>query len=254
MEPSISHERTAAPAAASPDLSPFQRAAAIFVRPAAAWTGLRERTQWWFPLLLVLFVTLLGSGLLYPRAYLPDMLQAMEDRIASGELTAEQMQKIEEFYQGPAGIGFSVGAGTVALALITFLVALLVWFAVGFILGSPFRYRHALEVTTWSSLVTLPPAVLSYILAWIRQSMRGVHVGFGILTPEAGPDDKLLRSLGVFLDWIGPFGIWHLVVAVLGAAYLSGAPRRSVAWALGALYVVSGLVAAALAALVPGGV
>jgi hypothetical protein len=254
MDPSDFPESAVAPTAAPPDLSLLQRAALIFVRPAAAWTGLRERAQWWFPLLLLLLVTVLGSGILYSRAYLPDMLEAMEDRIASGELTAEHVQKIEEIYRGPAGVGFSLGAATVAIVVITFLVALLVWFAVGFILGSPFRYRHALEVTAWSSLVTLPPAALSYLLAWFRQSMRGVHVGFGILTPEAGPDDKMLRSLAVFLDWIGPFGIWHVVVAVLGAAYLSGAPRRSVAWALGALYVVSGLVAAALAAMVPGGV
>ena len=101
--------------------------------------------------------------------------------------------------------------------------------------------------------MSVPPVILWDALAWIRQSMHGVHVGFGVLLPDAGPEDKLLRALGVFLDWIGPFGIWHVAVAVLGAAYLSGAPRKSVAWALGALYVVSGLIAAGLAALIPGG-
>jgi hypothetical protein len=39
----------------------------------------------------------------------------------------------------------------------------------------------------------------------------------------------------------------------MGAVVLSGAPRKSVAWALGALYLVSGLLAAALAAVIPGG-
>ncbi|HEY2954607.1 MAG TPA: YIP1 family protein [Candidatus Eisenbacteria bacterium] len=244
----------AAPAAPEPgNLTPLARAVAIFVRPSQAWVGLRDRAQWWLPMLVVLVVAVLGSVLIYQRAQLPTMLQAMEDQVANGQMTAEQVQRIEDFYGSPAGVAVTVGAGTVWIAVLTFLMALLVWFGVGFVLGSPFRYRHALEVTTWSSLVTLPPTALTMVLAWIRQSLRGLHVGFGILLPEVDPPSKLLTSLGVFLDWIGPFGIWHVAVAVLGAAYLSGAPRKSVAWVLGALYVAAGLFAAGLTALMARG-
>lgn len=242
-----------APAAEPGPLSPVRRAFAIFVRPAAAWGGLRERAQWWIPMLVVLLVTLLGSLVIYHRAQIPTILDAMEERVSSGQMTGEQLQRIEDFYNGPSGLALMMGTTAVSLAAVPFIVALLVWFAVGFVLGSPFRYRHALEVATWSSLVSVPPVVLWDALAWVRQSMHGVHVGFGVLTPEAGPDEKLLRALAVFLDWIGPFGIWHVAVAVLGAAYLSGAPRKSVAWALGILYAVCGLIAAGLAALIPGG-
>lgn len=253
MLPSESPEPTAAHGAGPESPSPFQRAVAVFVRPAAAWEGLSERAQWWFPFLLVLVVTVLGSAVIYQRAQLPTIIEAMEERVGSGEMTSEQLERIEAFYTGSAGLAVMLGTTAVSLAAMPFVIALLVWFAVGFVLGSPFRYRHALEVSTWSSLVTLPPVVLWDALAWIRQNMHGVHVGFGVLLPEAGTGDKMLRALGVFLDWIGPFGIWHVVVAVLGAAALSGAPRRSVAWALGTLYVVCGLLAAALAALIPGG-
>jgi len=253
METSPSLDPTAAPAPEPGGLSLFQRTIAIFARPAEAWVGLRDRARWWFPMLLVLLTTVFGSVLLYGRAQLPSMLEAMEEQVASGQMTAEQMQRIEDFYNGPAGLMVTVGAGTVWIVLLTFLVALLLWFGVGFVLGSSLRYRHALEVTTWSSLVTLPPTVLSMALAWIRQSLRGVHVGFGILVPDADPPSKLMLALGVFLDWIGPFGIWHVVVAVLGAAYFSGAPRKSVGWVLGALYLAAGLFAAALAALIPRG-
>jgi len=241
------------PATEPGSLSPLARAVAIFVRPAAAWGGLRERGQWWIPMLAVLLLTLLGSALLYHRAQLPTILDAMEERVSSGQMTAEQLQRIEDFYGGPAGLAITMGMTAVSLAAIPFIIALLVWFAIGFVLGSPFRYRQALEVATWSSLVSVPPLILTYVLAWIRQSMHGIHVGLGVLLPEAGADDKLLRALGVFLDWLGPFGIWHVAVAVLGAAALSGAPRKSVAWALGTLYAVCGLIAAGLAALIPGG-
>src|SRR5262249_9858477 len=171
----------------------------------------------------------------------------------SGKRTGEELERIEEFYSGPSGLALTLGTTAVWLAAVPFIIALLVWFAVGFVLGTPFRYRQALEVATWSSLVSVPPVVLWDVLAWGRQSMHGVHRGFGALPPEAGPHGQLLRALGVFLDWIGPFGIWHVAVAVLGVAYLSGAPRRSAAWALGVLYAVCGLMAAGLAALIPGG-
>ena len=234
-------------------LSPIQRAVAMYVRPGSAWGGLREHAQWWFPLLLVMLVNLAGSTLTYHRAQLPTILEAMEEQVASGEMTSQQMEQIEGFYSGPMGLAITASVATVWSAILLFVMALLTWFAIGFVLGKPFRYRHALEVTASSWMVTVPALVLWMSLAWAKQSMRGVHIGFGILLPEAESGDKMLRALGVFLDWIGPFGIWQLAVSILGAAALTGAPRKSVGWALGILFVISGLCAAALAVLMPGG-
>src|SRR5262249_22622410 len=95
--------------AAPGQLSPLQRAIAIFVRPAAAWEGLGERAQWWIPMLAVMIVTLTGSALLYHRAQLPMILDAMEERVSSGQMTSEQLQRIEEFYSGPSGLALTLG-------------------------------------------------------------------------------------------------------------------------------------------------
>jgi hypothetical protein len=238
-----------APSAPDPgDVSLLARTVAIFVRPAQAWAGLERRAQWWFPLLLVVLITCLGSVLLYRRAQLPTMLEAMDDKVAAGEMTTEQLQKIEDFYGGPMGVGLIAGVGSlVSIVVITLLVAVVVWFGVGFVLGTPFRFRLALEVTAWSSLITIPPAILAMVLAWYKQNMRGVHIGFGLLLPEPDSPTRWLTGLGVFLDWIGPFGIWHLCVSILGAAALSRAPRKSVAWVLASLYVAGGLFTAVLA-------
>ena len=56
--------------------------------------------------------------------------------------------------------------------------------------------------------------------------MKGVHVGFGLLLPDADTPSRLSVGLGVVLDALGPLSIWYVVVMVLGAAALSGAPRR----------------------------
>lgn len=251
----VSSELAVPPAASAAEpaaLSPIQRTVAIFVRPASAWVGLREQAQWWFPLLVVMLVNLAGSSLTYHRAQLPTILESMEERVANGEMTAQQMEQIEGFYSGPTGLAITATVATLWGAILLFVMALLNWFAIGFVLGKPFRYRHALEVTSWSWLVSVPALALWMGLAWAKQSMRGVHVGFGILLPEPEAGDKMLRAFGVFLDWIGPFGIWQLAVSILGASALSGAPRKSVGWALAILFVITGLCAAALAALMPG--
>jgi hypothetical protein len=178
MLPSESPEAPATPAVASPSLSPLQRAIAIFVRPAAAWDGLTGRAQWWIPFVIVLVVLLAGAAITYQRVQLPTILDTMQERVSSGEMTPEQLQRIEDFYTGPAGLAVMLGSLAVSFAVIPFVVALLIWFAVGFVLGSPFKYRHALEVGTWSSLVAIPQATLQYVLSWIHESARGVHVGF----------------------------------------------------------------------------
>jgi hypothetical protein len=128
-------------------------------------------------------------------------------------------------------------------------VALVLWFGVSFLMGAQLKYRLALEVVAWSSLVGIPGQLISYALAWYRQTFRGIHLGFGILLPDSEAPSRLMTGLGTFLDALGPLLLWHLTVAILGASALSGAPRKSTAWVLGGLYLVLAVFSAALAAM-----
>jgi hypothetical protein len=246
MDTSAPLDPTAGPA---PALSPPRRAIAIFTRPASAWVGLTEHAQWRFPMLAITLFSAATGALLHQRAILPMMLDTWDRQVASGQMSGEQADKMEQFFSGPAGTAISAGQQAIVVPIMTLVIGLLVWFGVGFVLGTRFRYRLALEVAAWSSLISIPGAVLTVILAWTRQTMQGVHIGFGVLLPETDTPSKLQSALGVILDALGPFSIWYVAVGILGAAALSGAPRKSVAWTLGALYVVMVLIAAALAAL-----
>jgi hypothetical protein len=124
------------------------------------------------------------------------------------------------------------------------LVALVVWFAAAFLLGSRFRFRHALEVTCWAGLVKVPANALFFWLASRAESLRDVHLGLGALIPVADEPTRLLRAVTVFLDLLGPFEVWWFVVGVLGVVALSGLPRRQVAVTLGSLYLGLGAVVA----------
>jgi hypothetical protein len=245
----------ASPTAATADvpvrepLSLVQRAWAIFVRPASAWDGLESQIQWWFPILLVTLLGAAVAAVLHDRAVIPMLSQTWQDQVANGQMPPEQAAHLEEFFHSPQGLLIGVAQQCVVLPIIVFVTALIVWFGVGFILGRPFGYRLALEVAAWAGLVTIPAQILTAALAWSRETLRGIHVGFGILLPESETPSRALVWLGAVLDALGPLAVWYVVVMILGASALSGAPRRGVAWVLGSLYLVLVVLVAALGAM-----
>lgn len=236
----------AAPAAPAPSL--FGRVAAVFVRPASAWAGLEDHVQWWLPALLVALVNGAMMLPLYQRAYLPTYYDQLDSQIASGALEPAQAERAQQMMESPVMAPIVAGTAAIGSFVVTLGIALFVWFGVSFVLGARFRYRLALEVTAWAGLVWIPQHIAFFALAWTQETMKGIHFGLAAFLPEADPPSKWHSFAAVLLDTIGPFHIWFVVVAVLGCAALSGAPRRSVAWVLGSLTLVLGLVSAVLTA------
>lgn len=238
-------------AAAVPPSAPvsiFGRLVAVFVRPAQAWGGLDTRVQWWFPILLIALVQTVSGILLYDRAILPMITERWEQAVDSGQMTAEQMTNAEQMMSQPVWRVVTVVQQVIVWFLMVLISALGVWFGAGFVLGSRMKYRHALEVVSWASLVMIPAMVLTSALAWSRETLQGVHVGFAALLPAVETPGKLDAALRVFLDGVGPFAIWYVVVAVLGASALSGAARRPVAWVVSGIYLLLLLLIAGLSA------
>lgn len=236
------------PTATAETLSPWARAFAIFARPASAWVGLETRAQWWFPLLIVTTVAVAGTAALQKRAIIPMQAEAMEQQLQSGSMSPAQVQKMEDFLASPGGYALTVVPQIIFVPAFALLIALVIWFGVGFVIGSPMKYRHALEVACWANLVQLPGFLIAYVEAWFLQSFKGVHVGLGAILP-ADAEGKLFKGLAVLLDALGPFYIWYVIVGILGASALSGAPRRPVAWVLSSLYLIIVVVSAVLSAL-----
>lgn len=233
------NEPVASPGAPQPSMSVWSRAVAVFARPAQAWTGLEHRAQWWFPVLVSVLVSIGGTLLVYQRAIVPGQLAQFERQVEAGQLPAEAMARVEEQVASPLSMGVTAGAIVVAVPLMTCVFALLPWIGAGFLLGRRFRYREAFAVTAWAGLVAIPGQLLTYALAWINESMSGVHTGFGVLLPVEDPPSKLMVGLGTFLDQgIGPLALWYVLVLALGAAALTGGDRRRVILTVGTVWLV----------------
>jgi Yip1-like protein len=238
MEPqSVEPVSPPAPADAEPSLSIVQRAVAIFTRPTAAWSGLRTRSQWWFPLIIMTLMNVAFSATLWERAILPMQLDRMEEQVADGKMDAAALDRAETMMRSPAGLAFAVLPWVVLSPLFSVVAALILMVAVGFMLGGKLPFRHAFEVSTWSGLIQIPSIIVTGILAWSKQTMEGVHVSLAALLPEPDKTDRVMRSVIGVLDGLGPFGIWWIAVVIIGASVLSGVPRKRVAWSVGGIYV-----------------
>ena len=228
-----------APAEPEPVLSLWGRSVAVFVRPTQAWAGLERRGQWWFPLLLGILVTVIGTGLTFQRALVPTQIAQAERQVDEGKIPPETLDQIERQMSKPVTLAITLASVAIVLPLANLAFALLPWLAGGFLLGRKFSYRDAFVVTAWGGLVSIPAQILTSVLAWTNETMTNLHIGFGVLLPIEDPPSKLMLGLGTFLDQgIGPFALWSLLVLSLGTAALSGAPRRSVIFALGGVWLV----------------
>jgi hypothetical protein len=233
-----------------PALSLWSRTIAVFARPADAWGGLERRGQWWFPLLVSVVIAVAGTAITYQRALVPTMMAGIERKVESEEIPAASAERIEEQMAGPVAMAANLGAILVMVPVMTLVMALIPWIAVGFMLGRRLTFRDAFVVTAWAGLVQVPAQVLTSVLAWINQTMEHLHTGFGVLLPVVDPPSKLMTGLGIFLDLgIGPLYLWYVAVLALGAAALSGAPRRRVLLTLGGVWLAVVVVFAVLAAM-----
>jgi hypothetical protein len=235
---------------AAPIPNPLARVGLIFTRPTRAWTGLDQRVQWWFPLLIVAVAYALALLATYHKSYLPMIMSSIDQRVASEQMSADQAAQVERMYGSPGGMAIMTSILSVQYLLVIFVFSLLVWLGGAFILGRPFRYRLALEVTWWAELVRLVQVVADHAVSYFGGlDLLHVHTGFGVLLPEPETPSKLITAAGRFLDMLGPLGLWYAAVLVLGLSALSGAPRKAAAWVGGGIYLIFALLLAALSGL-----
>ena len=110
-------------------------------RPASAWGGLKQRSQWWFPLVVMMVFVAAATALLHHRAIVPMIAEGWDQQVANGQIQPQQAQRMEEFFNSPLGMGLSVAQQVILLPISTLVVALLIWFGVGFVLGTGMKYR-----------------------------------------------------------------------------------------------------------------
>ena len=194
----------------------FKRMVGVFVSPGAAFEAVRARVgvaDWLVPLILVMIVIGMSMYMLTP--IMDEMNAALR-------------------------VSTVIGA-TFGIAIMLFVIAAILLGLARLVLGGETTYRHVLAVSSYSSLVNIPSAIVTVPLAIAKESIE-VQVGLGLLLP-----DSMAESfLAYFLHALNVFSVWQCALTAIGLGIVSGISTKKAAIGVFVLFILYALGAAAL--------
>jgi hypothetical protein len=183
-------------------------AVALATAPSSAFTELRERPRFWFPLLLLVVATVAINYWYYSIVDLEWFKDAM---FASNPHMSEQERTAAMGMVTRTTMLWSSVVGTVIFLPIVFLIEALLLFVAAKVTKVPLGYKYWFSMACWSSL----PALLGIVVAAIFLIMSdNAQLSPGLIQPLSlnellvhlpmgSPGESLLQTLGIpaFLSW-----------------------------------------------------
>jgi len=210
------------PAASKPeDLSLMSRIINLFTNPSATFKAVQIRPSWLVPALIVLVLSIGSTYFLKPVILAEQhrqMVNRMEDRGMSQEqidLAIEQGNKFMKYTFYPFAI-----AGIIGVLLVTAAIWL---FVSRTILGGTARYAHLLEVTAYTSLISVVGALIKLPIMLQKESIN-VHFSLATFMADSAKDTFLYKVL-VNTDL---FNIWSVALLCIGIAVVNGLKVKKV--------------------------
>jgi hypothetical protein len=230
----------------SEDDSSLERVAGVFASPGPTFAAIARRPSWWLPLIICAVVSIAATAAVLPRI---DFESALREGLAARGKTIPEAQfdQILATQKRLAGLGYVWAALAPALiALVVGTVLLLAFKAFGWDL----QFRQAFGVTSHALLPTIGISMLLILfvtrLDLVNPADLGdlTHSNPGFLVDRHA--NPALHSLAGSLD---VFGIWMLILLVIGFAAAANVTRRKAAMLIVSLWGILVLGKAAWAAI-----
>lgn len=226
--------------------SPLARVAGAFASPGPTFAAIARRPSWWLPLIICAVVSIAATAAVLPRI---DLESVIRERIAARGVTVpeDRIEQIVATQKRLSGLGYVWAAlAPPVIALVVSTVLLLAFKAFGWDL----QFKQAFGVTSHALLPTIGVSMLLILfvtrLDIINPADLGdlTHSNLGFLVDrQANP---ALHALAGSLD---VFGIWMLILLVIGFAAAANVTRRKAATLIGSLWGILVLGKAAWAAI-----
>lgn len=233
-------------------LSQVERVVDTFVAPSKTFTDLLRSTNWLLPFLLFMVVS---AGFAFAVDKKIGFDSVTEQSIQQSQMAQDRMSSLTPadravaIHRQAVGTKYVSYVGGIFFLLFALIGALLNWATINFGFGARTTFGQNFALQMYSSL----PLVLKSILSII-------FVFAGIGTESFNMRDPIGTNLGFYMTdsaaWIKTalaffdiFGLWALVLAVIGLACISGKSKGQAAivvfgWWFILLVVVTGLTAA----------
>jgi len=224
----------------TPSVSPVGAMFKVLIEPRATFEGLREKSPWVLPAIILLVVILAFTYSTWPYQI---MAQAESIRL-SENIPAEQRDQIienmREMQDNPS-VGRLV-AGP-AIAAVLWLIATGIWLLVGnVILGGDSRYKQVLSMFLYASMTGIPEMIVKGALIHMKGSAH-VYTSLALLTPNLDSQSFLFRAL----NEVDVFSIWFYALMGIGLSVLCRVQAQKamiwsfVVWAVWAIGLKAGV-------------
>ena len=226
----------------------FRRMVNVFFSPNETFFSVTRRVRhkdWIVPLVISAIVGLISLQMMMPviEAQTRARLEQMADE---KEMTEEQRERVFGMTQKMSGISATVGA-VVMVFVMAFVLALILMAMTNFLMGGEATFKQALAVTSYTSLIGIPAAIVMVPLALAKGTIE-VQFGPGLFLP----DEMSGSFVYALLANINLFNIWQLAVVCIGMGIVAIVPTRKVGYGVAVLYIIY-LAAAAAAKTAFGG-
>jgi len=213
--------------AAATDTQPLSEVARVvdtFVAPSKTFADIRRSASWWLPFLLIVIVSFFFTSAVGKQVGFEAIArqQIEKNHFAADQINSLPKDQQAVQYQKAAQRTKVVSYFTpVIILLFAAIISLLWWASLNFGLGARAKFSQIFAVGMYAGL----PKILIYLLSAVllyagvgldnfdMQNPIGTNIGYYL--PSTSP---ALRVAGSFFD---VFGLWSLVLAILGTAIVT---------------------------------
>jgi len=232
--------------------SAFGRILSVFTSPGATFRSIAEKPTWFVPLVVFLVIVVALGVVVHQRTDYAESLE-YQFKQQGREISDERMEEAINITERFAWLGVVIQVPIVILVVL--FITLLYWAGLK-LLGGELTYKHAFSVYLYSAM---PVALMSLIALFIllpqtviapeRLATRNfVQSNLAFLAPEdAGP---VLINLLASFDF---FGLWALVLAILGYKIVGRVSTATAAVVAITVFVLGVAIRVGFAALGSGG-
>jgi len=243
------------PAASTQPLNEMQRIVDTFVAPSKTGKDILRSGAWWGPFIILMVISVafsfsVGKKIGWAAVYDNQISQNPKMKELIEKLPAEQQVIARQ--KGIARQPYSAYGAPVLSLIFTAIFALLIWPTINFGFGGTAKYGKIFAVLMYSNLIGYGARFLLAMIALFAglspdsfnlSNPVGTNVGYYL---AGGGTPLWLVTMGTFFDI---FGIWSLVVCVIGCSIVSRVKASSAAiaifgWWVVFMLAVTGLVAA----------
>ncbi len=242
MDEQIPTPGTAVPETAQ--MGMVARFISVFTDPKRAFLTIRKNHEWLVVLVLVSVLGLATYQLTRPIIR-KDVIADLEETLKSNpNITEERREEIIESVAARFDNPVWQLVGPVFQLLAMVVVSAILLFLGNIILGGQTKFLYVLNMYALTLLIMIPESIVKVPLMISKESTK-VQTSLALFVSSESANTFLGTLLGKF----DLFGLWQLVLIILGLSVLCRTPVSKSAWAVGIVWFIWVVIQAGLASL-----